>query len=116
MLPWIVWDNTTDPVPDAFLATPNIVTVRARAYQSECIILSTKRILDRCNEDALWIVDADVVDVVPDAIIDDPDTMSDVIVGPGYARYSRKALERISRDFGQGVDFCGLSVKHLAFD
>lgn len=113
--PWIVWDATVEPAPPSIGARAT-VTYRAHAYAAECQILSTLRIMDNANVDRVWIVDADVVTaatLLGGLPACDPE--ADVVLGGagGVSRFSRKAVQRIARDFGTGVDYTGLGVQVL---
>lgn len=108
--PWIVWDSTVDQPPPEF---EKLITYKACAYAAECMILSTHRIMDRENSDYVWIVDTDEftakdIDEFLKHIAES--RLDDVILGQGFSRFSRKALEHINRDFGSGLDYDGLAV------
>ncbi len=107
--PWVVWDSTVHSPPEL----EKLITYKACVYAAECMILSTHRILDRENSDYIWIVDTDefkAKDIDTFVTQFSEPRIDDVVLGPGYSRFSRKALERISRDFGSGVDYTGLAV------
>jgi hypothetical protein len=114
--PWIVWDTTlTDTIP---CTGKHVVTYKACLYAAECMILSTHRILERENADHVWIFDTDVCrakdldEFLRQRAVDRPN--DDVVLGVGFSRFSRKALEHIARDFGTGLDFeTGLVVTTL---
>lgn len=111
--PWIVWDATLEMPPQDLInaSRGQLLTFQACVYAEECQILTTRKILDRTNEDYVWIVDADQLTVkdLPETFASDK--LEDVILCPeGYSRFSRKALECISRDFGVGLDYSNLTV------
>ena len=114
--PWIVWDATTDAVPDDLQrrAGARVLTYKARAYAAECQILVLHRVVDHANTDYVWSIDADILLVkdLKNIVLDDPRT-EDVLLGDGYSRFSRKALECVSRDFGTGLDYSQLAVSTL---
>lgn len=109
-MPWIVWDTTTDPVP-AECPTAHTITFSAYLFAPECQLLATKRILDRLNVDDIWIIwtDAFTASTIPDILRLNANT-SDIIAGYGCSRMSRKALERIARDFGGEIDWDGIDI------
>lgn len=110
--PWIVWDATAAPPPEQLHreSRGQLITFQACVYAAECQLLTTRRILDRVNADHLWIVECDELKA-KDLPMEFPEIQdADVILGPGYSRFSRKALEHISRDFGMGLDYSGLVV------
>lgn len=107
--PWVVWDIAASTPPEF----EKLITYKACAYAAECMILSTHRILDRENSDYVWIVDTDEftakdIDQFLKHITES--RIDDVILGQGFSRFSRKALECINRDFGSGLDYAGLAV------
>lgn len=110
--PWIVWDSTVDNPPPF----DKLITYKACVYAAECMILATHRILDRENMEYIWIIDTDEFTVKDlDVFLKHTaeSRMDDVVLGIGFSRFSRKALERISRDFGTGLDYTGLAVVTL---
>jgi hypothetical protein len=112
--PWIVWDATCVPPPDVLHreSRGQLLTFQACVYAAECQLLTTRRILDRTNSDHIWIVECDDLKA-KDLPMEFPLVDADVVLGPGYSRFSRKALEHISRDFGMGLDYSGLVVHTL---
>jgi hypothetical protein len=113
--PWIVWDATETPPPDQLHreSRGKLITFQACVYAAECQLLTTRRILDFENADHIWIVECDDLKV-KDLPMEFPDIKdADVILGCGFSRFSRKALEHISRDFGMGLDYSGLVVHTL---
>lgn len=117
--PWLLWDATNAPVPYTLTETGNdrIVTFTARMYVAECKILATRRILDRTNRDHVWILETDdfVAADIPTIVAADAED-GDVLLGRGCARFSRKALEHMAKDFGFGVDYSELLVKNISVD
>ena len=116
--PWVVWDSTIDPPPPTLEAATQgqVITFKACAYAAECMILSTRKILDRTNSDCIWIVEVDDIlakEVPCFKTLDEQNPDEDVLLGVGYSRFSRKSLERISNDFGSGLDYASLSVRTL---
>lgn len=110
--PWIVWDSTVENPPPI----DKLITYKACAYAAECMILATNRILERENTDYVWIIDTDEFMVKDLDVFLKHTTESrtdDVVLGVGFSRFSRKALENISRDFGMGLDYTGLAVVTL---
>jgi len=111
--PWIVWNSTYEhpPLSMATKAHARLLTYTARAYAAECQILMLRRVVDSMNADHAWTLDADLVTAkdipAPFDMTDD----ADVLLGLGYSRFSRKALECISRDFGTGLDYSSLEVR-----
>ena len=110
---WIIWDSTVVPCPRELLdkAKDQCLSYRAVVYAAECQILTLRRIVDRANADYAWTVDADLVtakDVLQ--LPESTHQTADVLLGVGYSRFSRKALESIARDFGSGLDFSSLAV------
>jgi len=110
--PWIVWDSTVENPP----LFDKLITYKACVYAAECMILATHRILDRENMEYIWIVDTDELTVKDlDGFLKHTteSRTDDVVLGIGFSRFSRKALENISRDFGTGLDYTGLAVVTL---
>jgi hypothetical protein len=114
--PWIIWNATADPAPDALAAKgrDRLLEYRAIAYVAECHILTLRKIMDRTNADYAWTVDADMV-ACKDLPGFDDDLVKDddVLLGLGFSRFSRRALECIARDFGTGLDYSELKVSTL---
>ncbi len=115
---WIVWDATIHSPPEdlSALAGDKLLTFRACAYAAECQILAHRRILDRANTDSVWTLDTDMVCAkdVPAFLEATENTSSDdIILGMGFSRFSRKSVEHISRDFGSGLDYSGLTVSTI---
>ena len=113
--PWVIWDATGEEPSTALVAAASdkLLTYKAIAYVAECQILTLRRVMDRTNTDHAWTVDADLVTAkdLPWQLFEDAAPEDDVILGLGYSRFSRKALECISRDFGNGLEYSGLSVR-----
>lgn len=106
---WIAWDATLTPPPPEIEGRRHVV-YSAKAFVAECKILSTFRVMDRTETDAVWIVESDDVPIKDLPELLDPDS-HDVVLGPGYSKFSRKAVERVSAHFGDGVDWDGLRVE-----
>ena len=111
--PWIVWNSTYD-LPSSSLAAKaqkRLLTYTARAYAAECQILMLRRVVDTMNANHAWTLDADLVQAKDIPASFDMTDDADVLLGIGYSRFSRKALEYISRDFGTGLDYNSLEVR-----
>jgi hypothetical protein len=110
--PWIVWNSTYEPAPSSLAskAQKRLLTYTARAYAAECQILMLRRVLDTMNANHAWTLDADLVRAKDIPNFDMTDG-TDVLLGLGYSRFSRRALEHISRDFGNGLDYSSLVVR-----
>ena len=111
--PWIVWNSTYEhpPLSTAAKAQARLLTYTARAYAAECQILMLRRVVDSMNADHAWTLDADLVRAKDIPAKFDMTDEADVLLGLGYSRFSRKALEYISRDFGTGLDYNSLEVR-----
>jgi len=114
--PWVIWNCTENPVAPQKLrdaiAKEKLLTYRAVVYAAECQILTLRRIMDYTNADHVWTLDADLVMVKDVPPFDNPSD-NDVLLGLGFSRFSRKALEHIARDFGSGLDYSDLSVSTI---
>lgn len=110
--PWVLWDASVEQPPAALVrdCAHKLITFKAYAYAAECLILSTQRIVGYENVEHVWIVDTDELTIKQCPNFAALQTRTeDVVLGDGYSRFSRKALQTISRDFGSGLDYSSLS-------
>lgn len=111
--PWVIWEAShIDTPPALYECAHKLITFKAHAYVAECLILSTQRCVSYENADHVWIVDTDqcTVKTCPDFAALDASHDEDVVLDSrGCSRFSRKALQTISRDFGSGLDYSSLS-------
>ena len=108
---YVLWDATFTANPLTGIPAEDVITYIAKTYIAECQILSSRRIMDRTMDDTVWIVDADVVTAATMPATLPHDRPEDVLLlGEGVSRFTRKALDQIASDFGQGLDYTSLSV------